>query len=67
MSEKQPKIIANGLSNEELYKWFKSKITANLDLKIALAEKQSLMQAINEIDVKIELLTTQASIEILDS
>ncbi|EDR7342197.1 hypothetical protein QE95_003933 [Salmonella enterica subsp. salamae] len=67
MSEKQPKIIANGLSNEELYKWFKSKITANLDLKIALAEKQSLMQAINEIDVKIELLTTQASMEILDS
>lgn len=67
MNEKQPKIIANGLSNEELYKWFKSKITANLDLKIALAEKQSLMQAINEIDVKIELLTTQASMEILDS
>lgn len=67
MSEKQPKIIANGLSNEELYKWFKSKITANLDLKIALAEKQSLMQALNEIEVKIELLTTQASMEILDS
>ncbi|EDV9112462.1 hypothetical protein ZK68_004774 [Salmonella enterica subsp. enterica] len=67
MSEKQPKIIANGLSNEELYKWFKSKVTANLDLKVALAEKQSLMQAINEIDVKIELLTARASLEVIDS
>lgn len=64
--KQQPAISANGLTNDELFAWMKEKALAAAQLKAALAERQALKQALNDIDKQIEELTSSAALELLD-
>ncbi|WP_449567063.1 hypothetical protein [Lelliottia nimipressuralis] len=62
---KEPKIVAEGLTNEQLYSWMKDKAQKASALEAALAEKQQIEQVLAEVESRIELLTSEAAIEVL--
>lgn len=66
MCKPEPKIAANGLTNEELYQWMRTKISAAGQLKEALADRESTLQALKRLDEKIALLSHQSAIEFSD-
>nr|WP_318380467.1 hypothetical protein [uncultured Enterobacter sp.]DAL63543.1 MAG TPA_asm: hypothetical protein [Caudoviricetes sp.] len=48
MRKPEPKITANGLTNEEIYQWMALKVSMGRQLQSALAEKTELQQALND-------------------
>ncbi|MDK9364160.1 hypothetical protein [Lelliottia wanjuensis] len=59
---KEPKIVAEGLTNEQIYAWMKDKAQKASALRAALAEKQQIEQVLVEIESRIDQLTSEASI-----
>jgi len=66
MCKPEPKITANGLTNEEIHQWMALKVSAVRKLQSALAEKTELQQALNDLDQRISELTNSAALELLD-
>lgn len=60
----EPKIIAGNLNNDELLRWMQNKITASRHLRDSLAERESLQQALVEINTRITALTNSAALEV---
>ncbi len=60
----EPKIIAGNLNNDELLLWMQNKITASRHLRDSLAERESLQQALVEINARITALTNSAALEV---
>lgn len=65
MEKKEPKIIAEGFTNDELYQWMRGKTRNEALLRGALAERESLKQALVEVEGRIEELTSSAAFELL--
>ncbi|WP_312584917.1 hypothetical protein [Atlantibacter sp.] len=66
MEKKEPKIMAEGFTNEELYQWMREKASAGSQLQWALAQKAHLQQALAQIEVEILELTNAAALEFAD-
>lgn len=66
MEKKEPKIMAEGFTNEELYQWMREKANAGSRLQSALAEKACLQQALTQIEEQILELTNSAALEFAD-
>jgi len=66
MCKPEPKIMTNGLTNEEIHQWMALKVSAGRKLQSALAEKTELQQALNDLDQRISELTNSAALELLD-
>ncbi len=66
MCKPEPKIAANGLTNEEVYQWMRQKIAAVSQLKEALAEREDMLQALKRLDDKIALLSSKSAVEFSD-
>lgn len=62
---KEPKIVAEGLTNEQLYAWMKDKVQKASALRAALAEKQQIEQVLVDIESRINQLTSEAALEVL--
>ncbi|WP_194205787.1 hypothetical protein [Superficieibacter sp. 1612_C1] len=63
MTKSEPKIIANGFTDEELCKWMEEKLRSVRFLRSALQEKQELLEALAEVDARIKNLECAASME----
>lgn len=61
----EPKLILNGMSEDELFDWLSSKERSIRRLKGALAEKESIQQALVKIESEIAILTNLSAINIL--
>ncbi|HCU0700257.1 TPA: hypothetical protein OUF49_000782 [Enterobacter asburiae] len=66
MATKEPKIFADGLTNEEVHQWMALKVSAGRQLQGALAEKAELQQALKHLDHRISELTNAADLELID-
>lgn len=66
MDKQEPRIIAVGFSNEELFQWMRGKVSAARQLEAALADKQSIKQALGSIEHRISELTSSAALEVSD-
>ncbi len=65
MQKSEPKLIADGYTDEEIFQWMRSKtMTANL-LKSALAEKLVLEQALDDVNSRIKDLTNEAAVVVV--
>ncbi|MEP8906349.1 hypothetical protein ABKV42_02170 [Enterobacter roggenkampii] len=62
MATKEPKIFADGLTNEEVHHWMALKVSAGRQLQGALAEKAELQQALKHLDQRISELTSSAAL-----
>ncbi len=62
MPNREPTINAPGFTNDELFEWMDEKVKASARLKAALAEKQSLQQALVDLDERILVLTNSAAL-----
>lgn len=67
MEQIEPKIVAEGVSNEDVLKWMQRKVSASRNLQVALAERRNLQQALEEVEKKIALLTSEATVEVCQS
>ncbi|HDG1688276.1 TPA: hypothetical protein PFE28_004262 [Kluyvera cryocrescens] len=65
MDSKEPKISADGMSNDELFAWMRKKTKAADELSDALVHKEFLEEQLKINAVKIEHLTQQASLDVL--
>ncbi|QIC88436.1 hypothetical protein F0336_19110 [Serratia liquefaciens] len=64
MEQREIKIVAEGVSNEDVLKWMQKKVSASRNLQVALAERKNLQQALVEVEKQITLLTNEASVEV---
>ncbi len=64
MQKPEPKIIAEGLSNEELYAWMKEKCTSARLLQEALTDREMLQTSLKEVEQRITSLEAQAALAI---
>jgi|GEM_PF-2186692 hypothetical protein len=64
MQQQEPKIIAGDLSNEELLQWMQGKIQSAQQLKEALSLKDHHQKALEEVNDRIEMLTSLAALEL---
>ncbi|EPJ3809301.1 MULTISPECIES: hypothetical protein [Serratia] len=67
MEQREIKIVAEGLSNEDVLKWMQQKVSALRNLQVALAERNNLQQALVEVEKQIALLTNEANVEVCHS
>ncbi|CVD74190.1 hypothetical protein [Serratia marcescens] len=67
MEQREIKIVAEGVSNEDVLKWMQMKVSASRNLQVALAERKNLQQALVEVEKQITLLTNEASVEVCQS
>lgn len=65
MIKQEPKIIAGHFSNEELLGWMDRKVKSAKVLSAALAERESLKQALVDVVQRVLELTSAAAIEVL--
>lgn len=65
MQKNEPKIVAEGYSTEEIYTWMKQKITASRMLDAALVEREMLKRALDDVDLRIDELTSSSALELL--
>lgn len=56
--------ITTSCSQEELLEYLQQKVSANRHLKAAIAERQSLLLQIEEVEARIEGLTSSAALEL---
>ncbi|HGM4778310.1 TPA: hypothetical protein ACKPX5_000065 [Serratia marcescens] len=67
MEQREIKIVAEGVSNEDVLKWMQKKVSASRNLQVALAERKNLQQALVEVEKQITLLTNEATVEVCHS
>jgi hypothetical protein len=67
MEKREPKIFADGMTNEAILEWMKNKVSAARRLQTALAEREIRKQALAELDNQIEELTSEATLEVRQS
>jgi len=60
----EPKVITGDLSSSEIIEWMEGKIAAARRLKSALAERESLRQALDNVNLEIDSLTNISAIEV---
>lgn len=65
MQKNEPKIVAEGYSTEEIYAWMRQKTTASRLLDAALIEREMLKQALDDVDLRIDELTSSSALELL--
>lgn len=61
---KEPKIISEGCTDEELYEWMRKKAMNANFLQEALARKAYLEQALKDVGLEIEQLTSKAALDV---
>jgi len=66
MDKQEPKIIAGHFSNEELLGWMERKVKSAKMLSAALAERESLKQALVDVDHRVLELTSAAAVQFGD-
>ena len=59
---KEPRIVATGISEDDIFAWMDEKVRAIRSLKSALADRDCLMQTLEEIDSRISQLTSAAAL-----
>lgn len=64
MDQREPKIIADGVTNEAILEWMKNKVSAARQLQAALAERELLQQALVDLNNQIVMLTSDAALEV---
>lgn len=64
MEKREPVIIANDYTNDELYAWMQEKISAMLRLKELEAEKASMELRLADITEEIRVIGLQSCIEV---
>ena len=64
MDQREPKIIADGSSNEAILEWMKNKVGAARQLQAALAQRELLQQALVDLNNQIVMLTSAAALEV---
>lgn len=62
----EPCIVAAGISEDDVFVWMDKKVNAIRCLKSALADRDCLMQALEEIDARISRLTKAAALNFND-
>lgn len=67
MATKEPKIFADGLTNEEVHQWMAIKVSAGMQFKEALGEKAELQQALKNLDQRLSEITSSAALEWLST
>ncbi|NHR83128.1 hypothetical protein G6546_20115 [Citrobacter portucalensis] len=65
MQKNEPMIVAEDYSTKEIYDWMKKKITASRMLDAALAERELLKQALADVNLRIDELTSSSALELL--
>ena len=65
MQKSEPKLIADGYTDEEIFQWMRSKYQTASLLKSALAEKLSLEQALADVNSRISDLTSEAAVVVV--
>ncbi|SUP83800.1 Uncharacterised protein [Yersinia pseudotuberculosis] len=65
--KQEPKIMAGNLSDDELFQWMEGKVSAARQLKSALADRDSILQALDNVDHRILHLTNFAALELLST
>ncbi len=58
----EPKIIADGFTDDELCKWMDAKLRSVRSFRSALQEKQELLEALAEVDARIKKLECDSSL-----
>ncbi|EMY0668517.1 hypothetical protein J4G53_22465 [Serratia ureilytica] len=64
MKNKEPKIIADGISNEAVLEWMQEKVSASRHLQTAILERAHLQKALADVEEQISQLTKKASVEV---
>lgn len=65
MDKQEPKIIAPGYTNEELFIWMSEKAAAARELSRLVTAKDELLNAADKLEAKISSLLSHAAIEVL--
>lgn len=62
---KEPRIVATGISEDDIFAWMDEKVRAIRSLKSALADREVMQQALTRLDAEIERLTNRATLEMV--
>ena len=65
MDKQEPKIIAPGYSNEELFAWMSAKVGVARELNGLFTAKNEQLNYLDKLEVKISELSSQAAIEVV--
>lgn len=65
-NKSEPKVIAEGYTESEVFDWMRKKIAASQQLNSALAERDYLLQALSSTEENISQLTRSAALGWLD-
>lgn len=63
----EPRIVAAGISEDDVFIWMDNKVHAFRSLKCALAERERIKKALEEVDARILSLTSNAALDLIDS
>lgn len=65
MDKQEPKIIAPGYSNEELFAWMSAKVGVARELNGLFTAKDEQLNYLDKLEVRISELSSQAAIEVV--
>ncbi|CNF01715.1 hypothetical protein [Yersinia mollaretii] len=63
--KQEPKIFVGSMNNDQLLRWMNGKVRAAENLRLALREKELLLEEVVNTDSRIKQLTADAAIEVL--
>ncbi len=63
----EPRIVAAGISEDDVFVWMDKKVHAIRSLKSAFADRELLIKALEEVDTRILNLTSDAALDYIDS
>jgi hypothetical protein len=66
MQKQEPRIFAGDLSDEELLEWMQAKVNSAHQLKEALSCKAYHLKALEDVNERLETLTSFAALELID-
>lgn len=64
MKKKEPAIMANGLTNDELFSWLKEKMEAMCELKGLEEQKASMLERLSGLNERISVIAPRSCISI---
>jgi|SRR5471030_1271113 len=67
MDKQEPRIIAPGYSDEELFAWMSEKTTVARELRRLIAAREDYLNCAEKVEVKISDLSTLGAIEVLQN
>ena len=67
MHKKEPKIVAPGYTNEEIYEWMTKKLPAINQLRELLSYRQETIGSLKKLDQEITVLSQDATLDIVQT